>query len=183
MDVMQCRALLFVLVVAVSMTACDHPSRPKTAGAQTTPTNEEPAAGNVTAGKEFVYRSVRLDVPAAWPVQNEHTPCPAFDEVGLFIVEPVTDTGSCGRLAPVKDGVRIGPLLGYPPTADGVPPVINGETLTKVDLRGGVGYRTSRGPDPHSFWVLLPKPSVQLLFTYASDIKTAESILGTVSID
>src|SRR5947207_9440291 len=103
-DVMQHRALLFALLVAVSMTACDQPSRPRTAGAQTRSTNEEPAAGGVAAGKEVVYRSVRLVVPAAWPVQNEHTPCPAFDEVGLFIVDPVTDTGSCGRLAPVNDG-------------------------------------------------------------------------------
>jgi hypothetical protein len=192
MDLMQRRALLFALIPAVSLTACmqDHPSRPEAAGARTAATNRGSASNNGTvpvraapAGKEVVYRSVRLVIPADWTVRNEHTPCPALNETGLFIVEPAADTASCDGSSPPSDGVRIGPLVGYPPTRDGVAPVIGGETLAKVDLRGGVGYRTSRGPDPHSFWVLLPKPSVQLLFTYASDVKTAESILASVSID
>jgi hypothetical protein len=94
----------------------------------------------------------------------------------------VADADLCQSSPHPSDGVRIGPLVGYPPTPDGIAPFINGETLAKVGLRGGVGYRTSRGPDPHSFWVLLPKPGVQLLFTYASDVRVAESILASVSI-
>lgn len=61
--------------------------------------------------------------------------------------------------------------------------MIIGERLTRVDLPGGIGYRSNSGPfRNHSFWVLLPKPSVQLLFTYEHDVKSAEAILASVSI-
>jgi hypothetical protein len=109
----------------------------------------------VPGGKEFSYQGVHLVVPVDWPIQHEHTGCPSYNEIGLFVVEPLTEAeGSpgCPVSPPPSDGVRIGPLVGYLPTPYGVAPVINGVQLAKVDIRGGVGYRSHLGPlKDHSF--------------------------------
>jgi hypothetical protein len=179
-------AVTTLVAIGMALTGCVHgrSSQPAaTPGATTT------NGKNVSppAGQEFAYRGVHLVVPADWPIRNEHTGCPPYNETGLYVVEPLRPhegIPQCMSSPRPADGVRIGPLVGYPPTPDGEAPIINGVRLAKVDLRGGVGYRSNLGPvTNHSFWVLLPKPAVQLLFTYGSDAKSAERILSSVSVD
>src|SRR5205814_9500880 len=133
------------------------------------------------------HRVVHHVVPPERPFPTDPTGCPSYNETGLYVVEPLRpDEGApqCTSLPPPADAVWVGPLVGYPPTPEGEAPFINGIRLTTLDLRGGVGYRSDLGPLPkHSFWVLLPKQSVQLLFTYGSNAKSAEAILASVSID
>jgi hypothetical protein len=179
------RAAMFLMVVGMATTGCinGRSSQPDARPAGTHVADENVST---PAGKEFAYRGVHLVIPADWPVRNEHTLCPAFNDTGLFISDPPTEADgepSCGSTSPPSDGVRIGPLVGYPPTPDGEAPIINGVRLAKLDFRGGVGYRSNGGFKEHSFWVLLPKPGVQLLFTYGSNVKSAEAMLASVSMD
>lgn len=113
------RRLILLLTVGILTAGCfgDHSSEGKDSKAQSDRTSPTPSGG-----KGFAYRNVHLVVPADWPIRNERTPCPAFNETGLFIVEPTSETPSCASSPPPVDSVRIGPLVGYPPTADGVAP-------------------------------------------------------------
>jgi len=179
-------AVTALVAIGMAMTGCvhGHSAQPTATPGATATTGKNVST---PAGQEFSYRGVHLVVPADWPIHNEHTGCPPYHETGLYVVEPLRPdegTPQCMSSPPPADGVRIGPLVGYPPTPDGEAPIINGVRLAKVDVRGGVGYRSNLGPvAKHSFWVLLPKPAVQLLFTYGSDVKSAEVILASVSID
>jgi hypothetical protein len=179
------RPAVALLAIGMAMTGCVHGRSSPAATPGATTTNGQNVS--LVGGQEFTYRGVHLVVPAGWPIRNEHTGCPPYHETGLYVVEPLRPdegTPQCISTPPPADGVRIGPLVGYPSTPDGELPIINGVRLARVDVRGAVGYRTNLGPVAnHSFWVLFPKPAVQLLFTYGSDVKSAEAILASVSVD
>jgi hypothetical protein len=129
---------------------------------------------------EIRYGRVRVDVPATWPINTEVALCPKYGQVGAFIEEaPPQGEVSCPAIPSVADGVRIGRLLGYPPTTKDVPPVINGHALSPVDLHGTVGYRDT-GFLPRTFWVVIPAAQVELFFSYSSDPAIAERVLSTV---
>jgi hypothetical protein len=132
---------------------------------------------------EVHYGRVRLDVPATWPVATEVALCPRYGQVGAFIEQaaPQGEHASCPDISSVADGVRIGRLMGYPPTTMGVAPVINGQSLVPVDLHGALGYRGD-GFLPRSFWVLVPAAEVRLFFTYSSDPRVAERIVNSVRV-
>jgi hypothetical protein len=129
------------------------------------------------------YGRVRLDVPATWPITTELALCPKYGQVGAFIEEapPPGETADCPAIPSVADGMRLGHLVGYPPTTMDVPPVINGHALSRVVLHGAVGYRDT-GFLPRTFWVLIPAARVQLFFSYASDPAVAERILTSVVV-
>ena len=132
---------------------------------------------------EVRYRRIAIQVPATWAVTKETALCPDYGQVGVFIEQalPASEHPSCTAVANVADAVRIGRLVGYPPTTLGVPPTINGHALTPVHLIGAVGYRDP-GPLPRSFEVLGPSVNVWLFFTYSSDPTVAEGILSTVRV-
>jgi hypothetical protein len=114
---------------------------------------------------------------------KEASLCPDYAKVGVFIEQVLSngEAASCAALPAIADGLRIGRLLGYPPTPQGVAPVINGHSLTPVNLHGAIGYRDT-GWLPGSFWILVPTAHVQLFFTYSVDPAVSARILDSVRV-
>src|SRR5579884_1449933 len=111
-------AVTALVAIGMAMTGCvhGHSAQPTATPGATATTGKNVST---PAGQEFSYRGVHLVVPADWPIHNEHTGCPPYHETGLYVVEPLRPdegTPQCMSSPPPADGVRIGPLVGYPPT-------------------------------------------------------------------